>query len=88
MPHAQLCGCPEASGLGRFRHSCAVIARARSPYSEFRQTVANGIDQADIVSFVRTIVFGTKFRRSGSVIKAALACVLLGPAMSVRPRSS
>jgi hypothetical protein len=35
MLHAQVRGWPDLSGLGRFRHSAAAIARAKSRYSEF-----------------------------------------------------
>jgi hypothetical protein len=69
IPHAHVRGCPEVSGLGRFLHSAAVIARARSQYSEFRCLSQTSLIKPTIFSYTGIIVFGTEFNRAGAVIE-------------------
>jgi len=62
MPHAHVRGCPEVSGLGRFLHSVAVIARVNSLYSEFRRLSQNSLVKPAIFSYTGIITFGTEFK--------------------------
>src|SRR3954465_3591063 len=64
MPHAQVRGWPEASGLGRLRHKAAAMARASSAYSSFRRSRQNSSVSLTTASKAGRTALGTDVGRS------------------------